>query len=50
MPSTFSPSLRIELIGAGKQAGTWGITANTNLDTLVEASMMGATDQACNVF
>jgi hypothetical protein len=43
MPSTFSPSLRIELIGAGEQAGTWGTTTNTNLGTLVEASVAGAT-------
>jgi hypothetical protein len=42
MPSTFSPSLRIELIGAGEQAGTWGTTTNTNLGTLVEASVAGA--------
>jgi hypothetical protein len=42
MPSTFSPSLRLELIGAGEQAGTWGTTTNTNLGTLVEASVAGA--------
>jgi len=28
MPSTFSPSLRIELIGAGEQSGTWNNTTN----------------------
>jgi len=42
MPSTFSPNLRIELIGAGEQAGTWGSTTNTNLGTLIEASVAGA--------
>ena len=42
MASTFSPSLRIELIGAGEQAGTWGTTTNTNLGTLIEASVAGA--------
>lgn len=41
MPSTFSPSLRIELIGAGEQAGTWGTTTNTNLGTLVEDAISG---------
>jgi hypothetical protein len=41
MASTYSPSLRIELIGAGDQAGTWGTTTNTNLGTLVEAAIAG---------
>jgi len=41
MASTFSPDLRIELIGAGEQAGTWNTTTNTNLGTLLEASIAG---------
>lgn len=41
MPSTYSPSLRIELIGAGEQAGTWNTTTNTNLGTLVETAIAG---------
>ena len=41
MPSTYSPSLRIELIGAGEQSGTWGTTANNNLGTLLEQSVAG---------
>ena len=41
MPSTFSPNLRIELIGNGEQAGTWGATTNTNLGTLVEDAISG---------
>lgn len=41
MPSTFSPNLRIELIGNGEQAGTWGSTTNTNLGTLVEQAISG---------
>ena len=41
MPSTYSPSLRIELIGAGEQSGTWGTTTNTNLGTLLEQSIAG---------
>lgn len=43
MASTFSPNLRIELIGAGEQAGTWGTTTNTNLGTLVEDAIAGYT-------
>lgn len=41
MPSTFSPDLRIELIGAGEQPGVWGTTTNTNLGTLVEDAIAG---------
>jgi hypothetical protein len=41
MPSTFSPNLRIELIGNGEQAGNWGSTTNTNLGTLVEDAISG---------
>ena len=41
--STYSPSLRIELITTGDQAGTWGSTTNTNLGTLVESAITGYT-------
>lgn len=41
MASTYSPSLRIELIGSGDQAGTWGTTTNTNLGTLIESAIAG---------
>jgi len=41
MPSTYSPSLRIELIGAGDQAGTWNTTTNSNLGTLIESAIAG---------
>lgn len=41
MPSTYSPSLRLELIGSGEQAGIWGATTNTNLGTLLEQSIAG---------
>jgi hypothetical protein len=41
MASTYSPSLRIELIGAGDQAGTWNTTTNTNLGTLLETAIAG---------
>jgi len=41
MPSTFSTSLRLELIGNGEQAGNWGSTTNTNLGTLLEQAITG---------
>ena len=41
MPSTYSPSLGIELIGNGEQAGTWGTTTNNNLGTLLEQAIAG---------
>jgi hypothetical protein len=43
MPSSFSPNLRLELIADGEQAATWGQTTNTNLGTLLEASIAGYT-------
>jgi len=41
MPSTYSPSLKLELIGNGEQAGTWGTTTNNNLGTLLEQAITG---------
>lgn len=41
MASTFSPSLRIELIGDGDQSGIWGQTTNNNLGTLIEQAIAG---------
>ena len=41
MPSTYSPDLRIELLGTGDQAGTWGTTTNTNLGSLIEQAIAG---------
>jgi hypothetical protein len=41
MPSTYSTSLRLELIGNGEQAGNWGYTTNTNLGTLLEQAITG---------
>lgn len=37
--STYSSTLRLELIGNGEQDGTWGDTTNTNLGTLIEAAI-----------
>ena len=41
MPSSYSPNLRLELISTGEQQGTWGITTNTNLGTLLEEAIGG---------
>lgn len=46
MPSTYSPSLQLELIGTGDQAGTWGTTTNTNFGTLLDQAIAGYTTQA----
>jgi hypothetical protein len=43
MPSTYSPSLRIELIGEGEQDGIWGQTTNNNLGALIEQAVAGIT-------
>lgn len=43
MPSTYSPKLRFELVGAGEQAGLWGSTTNKNLGDLVEQAIAGVT-------
>lgn len=41
MASTYS-ALKIELIGTGDQAGTWGNTTNTNLGTAIEEAITGS--------
>jgi hypothetical protein len=41
MASTYSSSLRIQLIGNGEQAGVWGNTTNTNMGTLLEQAITG---------
>lgn len=41
MTSTYSPSLRLELMATGDQSGTWGDTTNTNLGTLLEQAITG---------
>jgi len=43
MASTYSPSLKLTLIGDGDQSGLWGQTTNTNLGTLVEQAIAGVT-------
>jgi hypothetical protein len=41
MTTTFSPSLKLALMGTGDQSGTWGTTTNTNLGTLLEQAITG---------
>lgn len=41
MASTYSPSLKLELIGNGDQSGVWGTTTNNNLGTLLEQAITG---------
>jgi len=44
--STYSPNLALELIATGDQSGTWGVTTNTNLGTLIEQAISGYVTQA----
>jgi hypothetical protein len=41
MASTYSPLLRVELVGIGDQSNTWGLTNNTNLGTVLEQAIAG---------
>ena len=43
MASSYSTSLKLELVGSGDQSGTWGTTTNTNLGTLLEQAIVGQT-------
>ena len=45
--SSYSTNLKLELIGTGQQAGTWGNTTNTNLGTLIEQAIAGYESYAC---
>jgi microcystin-dependent protein len=40
VPSTYSQSLKLELIATGEQSGTWGNTADTNF-TLIDQAVAG---------
>ena len=46
MASTYSTSLRLELITTGEQSGSWGTTTNTNLGTLLEQAIGGFVSKA----
>ena len=39
--STYSTNLKIELIGTGEQAGTWGVTTDDNFSNVFEQSIVG---------
>jgi len=41
MSSTYSTSLKLELIGSGDQSGVWGNTTNNNLGALLEQAITG---------
>jgi hypothetical protein len=41
MSSTYSQSLRLELIGAGDQAGTWGTTTNNSFAYVLDTAIAG---------
>ena len=41
MSSSYSPSLRIELIGSGDQAGAWGATTDSNLAYVLDTAIAG---------
>jgi len=44
--ATYSTNLALTLINTGDQAGTWGVTTNTNLGTLLEQAISGYVTQA----
>jgi len=41
MSSTYSSSLRVELIGSGDQAGTWGTTTDNNFAYIFDTAIAG---------
>lgn len=43
MPSTFSPNLRLELIGQLEQQGLWNLTINATFGSILEEAITGAT-------
>jgi len=45
MATTYSPNLALALMATGDQPGTWGITNNTNIGTLLEQAISGYTTQ-----
>jgi hypothetical protein len=45
MASTYS-ELKFELITTGEQAGTWGITTDTNIGTAIQEAITGSADVA----
>jgi hypothetical protein len=44
MASSYSTSLKLELMSTGENSGTWGNITNTNLGTALEQSIVGKAD------
>jgi hypothetical protein len=44
MPSSYSPSLKIQLMATGEDSGTWGQITNLNLGTALEEAITGSAD------
>jgi len=44
MASTYSSNLKLQLMGTGDNAGTWGDVTNVNLGTALEESIAGTVD------
>lgn len=44
MPSTYSPSLKIQLIGIGEETNQWGSITNTNFQYALEEGITGYAD------
>ena len=48
MPSSFTNSLRLELIASGEASGTWGTKTNTNLSLIADAFGFGTEEITTN--
>ncbi len=44
MASTYSTSLKLQLMATGENTGTWGTVTNTNLGTALEEAITGSVD------
>lgn len=44
MPSSYSPSLRIELVADNEQSGVWGQTTNRNFSQVIEEALAGTAE------
>src|SRR6478609_5282985 len=43
MASTFSTNLRLDMMATGDRSGSWSVTNNLNLGTLIEQAIVGYT-------
>ncbi len=50
MASTYSSNLKLQLMGTGDNAGTWGDVTNVNLGTALEESIAGTVDVSFSSF